>query len=290
MGVDMALLKLNKAIANPPSHGAISTLGPIIHNPQVLEHYQRLGVTQTDDATAVKAEDIVVIRAHGVPRQIQNQFESQGVTLIDATCPKVKKAQILIQRQAAQGKHLLLFGEREHPEVQGLISYSSHYTVFEGLEEFQALTLDRNQRYFLAAQTTQDRESFSAIRAYLLAEIDAGLTVLDTICTATKDRQEEVRNLSRQVQAMVIVGGKNSGNTRRLVQIAQEEGIAAIHVETANELPVKRLAQFERIGLTAGASTPSWIIVDVANALQELSGTTQQNRKGCISIAGNPKI
>lgn len=268
MGVDMALHKLDKAVANPPHNGAIFTLGPIIHNPQVLDRYQRLGVTQTDGCF-VTAGDVVVIRAHGVPRQIQEQYERTGATLIDATCPKVKKAQILIQKQAEQGKHLLLFGERDHPEVQGLISYAPNHTVFESLEELQAQQITRNQRYFLAAQTTQDRECFSAIRDYLRAEVDADLTVLDTICTATKDRQEEVRNLSRMVQAMVIVGGKSSGNTRRLVQIAQEGGIYAVHVETAHELPLEKLTQFERIGLTAGASTPSWIIAEVAQALRE---------------------
>jgi 4-hydroxy-3-methylbut-2-enyl diphosphate reductase len=268
MGVDMALHKLDNALTNFPSHGTIYTLGPIIHNPQVLERYQRLGVSQTDGAASVNNGDIVVIRAHGIPRQIQNQFESKGITLIDATCPKVKKAQILIQRQAEQGKHLLLFGERDHPEVQGLISYAANHHVFESLEELKTLKIDMNQQYFLAAQTTQDRDCFSAIHSYLSAEVDTNLTILDTICAATKDRQEEVRRLSQMVQAMVIVGGKNSGNTRRLAQIAQDEGILSVHIETANDLPLKTLAQFKSIGLTAGASTPSWIIAEVADALR----------------------
>lgn len=268
MGVDMALNKLDKAVENPPKDGAIYTFGPIIHNPQVLERYQRLGVSQTNDGI-VNASDVVIIRAHGIPRQIQEQLARTGVTLIDATCPKVKKAQILIQRQAEQGKHLLLYGERDHPEVQGLISYAPIHTVFESLEELQAHKIDRRQRYFLAAQTTQDRACFCAVCDYLQRETDAALAILDTICTATKDRQEEVRNLSQLVQAMVIVGGKNSGNTRRLVQIAQEQGIFAVHVETAHELPLETLTQFECVGLTAGASTPAWIISEVAQVLQK---------------------
>ena len=269
MGVDMALHKLDNAVENPPRCGKIFTLGPIIHNPQVLERYKQLGVGQTDGSIPLDASDVVVIRAHGITRQLQENFERQGVTLIDATCPKVKKAQILIQRQAEQGKHLLLFGERDHPEVKGLISYAPEHTVFESLEELREKTLGREVTYFLAAQTTQDRESFSAIRDYLLDEIDSDMTILDTICTATKDRQEEVRNLSKKVQAMVVVGGKNSGNTRRLAQIAQEAGIFTIHVETAAELPLNQLKIFERIGLTAGASTPSWIIEEVATALKK---------------------
>ena len=273
MGVDLALNKLDRAVANPPQGGTIHTLGPIIHNQQVLERYQKFGVAQTDGQHRLNASDVVVIRAHGIPRQIQENLELQGVTIIDATCPKVKKAQILIQRQADQGKHLLLFGERDHPEVQGLISYASRHTVFESLEELQAQHLVKGTTYFLAAQTTQDRESFNAIRDFLRASVDEYMTILDTICTATKDRQDEVRNLSRQVQAMVVVGGKNSGNTRRLAQIAKESGIYATHIETADELPLQELATFERIGLTAGASTPGWIIAEVANALQERLGT-----------------
>jgi len=268
MGVDMALHKLDNAVANLPQGAGIYTLGPIIHNPQVLARYKSQGVQQTDGTQMLNAGDVVVIRAHGIPRHIQQGLAIQNVTIVDATCPKVKKAQILIQRQAVQNKHLLLFGERDHPEVRGLVSYAPEYTIFESLEELQGMPIEPARTYFLAAQTTQDRESFIAIREYLTTRIDAGMTILDTICMATKDRQEEVRVLSRQVEGMVVVGGKNSGNTRRLAQIAQEAGIYAIHVETAAELPLTDLVQFKRIGLTAGASTPSWIIQSVAQALQ----------------------
>lgn len=269
MGVDMALHKLDNAVALPPRDATIYTLGPIIHNPQVLARYKDMGVLQTDGSKPLVAGDVVVIRAHGIPRHVQADLEAQAVTIVDATCPKVKKAQILIQRQADQNKHLLLFGERDHPEVQGLVSYAPKHTVFESLEELESIRIEPAQIYFLAAQTTQDRESFNAVREYLMKHVDSDMTILDTICMATKDRQEEVRALSRKVQAMVIVGGKNSGNTRRLVQIAQESGIFSVHVETAKELPLQDLAAFDRIGLTAGASTPAWIIEDVAQTLRK---------------------
>ena len=271
MGVDMALHKLDKALSSAPSGATIHTLGPIIHNPQVLARYQGQGVLQTDGSQHLNGGDIVVIRAHGIPRQMQESLEKQHVTIVDATCPKVKKAQILIQRQAEQDKHLLLFGERDHPEVRGLVSYANDYTIFESLEELQAQKLDPGGSYFLAAQTTQDRECFNAIRDYLTAHITHDMTVLDTICMATKDRQEEVRTLANQVQAMVVAGGKDSGNTRRLAQIAHEAGIFTIHVETSDELPLHELAQYSSIGLTAGASTPSWIIQDVADALRSIA-------------------
>ena len=139
MGVDMALHKLDGALADPPSQGRIRTLGPLIHNPQVLERYQAQGVLQAGNAEDLQPGDVVVIRAHGIPKDTQAELLDRKAVLIDATCPKVKKAQILIHRQAEQGKHLLLFGERDHPEVRGLISYAPEHTVFENQDELTAV-------------------------------------------------------------------------------------------------------------------------------------------------------
>ena len=270
MGVGMALRKLDLALEDPQHAGTIFTMGPIIHNPQVLEHYAAMGVRQAHTQDDVHTGDVVVIRAHGIPKQIQQSHAQRGAILIDATCPKVKKAQILIQKQAAHGKHLLLFGEPNHPEVQGLISYAQTYDTFETLEELQLLALSPARRYFLAAQTTQDKDLFDAIATYLKTALDQDLPVLDTICTATKERQDEVRRIANKVQAMIIVGGKESGNTRRLAQIAGEAGIRAIHVETSSELPLEELTKYESIGLTAGASTPSDIISAVAEVITRM--------------------
>lgn len=267
MGVDMALHKLDGALADPLSQGRIRTLGPLIHNPQVLERYQTQGVLQAGNAEDLQPGDVVVIRAHGIPKDTQAELLDRKVVLIDATCPKVKKAQILIHRQAEQGKHLLLFGERDHPEVRGLISYAPEHTVFENQDELTAVRFLPDKSYFLAAQTTQDRDVFMEIRDWLCANLSPDITVLDTICNATKDRQEEVRLLASSIEAMIVVGGKNSGNTRRLAQIAQECGVFATHVETADELPLEELARYSRMGLTAGASTPAWIIEDVVQTL-----------------------
>lgn len=267
MGVDMALRKLDLAIKESSHTGTIFTLGPIIHNPQVLEKYSILGVRQAKNLNEVRPGDIVVIRAHGIPRQLQQAHENRGAILIDATCPKVKKAQLLIQKQAAQGRHLLLFGEPKHPEVQGLISYANTCSIFESMEELQQIALNPGQRYFLAAQTTQDKDHFDAIAMFLESTLNADLPVLDTICTATKERQDEVRSIANKVQAMIVVGGKESGNTRRLAQIAGEAGVRAIHIETSAELPLDELKQYSSIGLTAGASTPADIISAVAEAI-----------------------
>lgn len=279
MGVDMALRKLDQALAQTPRNGSIYTLGPIIHNPQVLEYYARRGVNQLTPQTNLGPEDTVVIRAHGIPLHVQKKYTATRVTLLDATCPKVKKAQVLIQRQARLNKHLLLFGEPDHPEVQGLISYARDYTIFESMDELQSLPLSSEKKYFIAAQTAQDRDLFTSLSRYLQEHIDVNMTLVDTICTATKERQDEVRHIANKVQVMVIVGGRTSGNTRRLAQIAQESGVETVHVETTAELPMEQLQHAQHIGLTAGASTPSWIIDDVARCLRTGQKSLQQNHE-----------
>jgi 4-hydroxy-3-methylbut-2-enyl diphosphate reductase len=268
MGVDLALHKLDRVLDSRPAQGRIHTLGPIIHNPQVLQRYRELGVLQVESMDDLQSGDVVVIRAHGIPRTTQEELHARNVEIVDATCPKVKKAQILIQGRAEHGGHLLLFGERDHPEVRGLLSYAPEHTIFESLEELAAMHLPSKKNYFLAAQTTQDRDAFTRIHTWVRNNLSPEVIVLDTICDATKDRQEEVRHLARTVEAMIVVGGKNSGNTRRLAQIAQEADVYTVHVETGQELDLEELAAFFRIGLTAGASTPDWIIQDVVQTLR----------------------
>lgn len=267
MGVSLALDKLNQAIAAPNDGHRIVTFGPIIHNPQVLAGYAERGVVQVASPEEIQAGDTAVIRAHGIPLSVERELRSGGARLVDATCPKVKKAQLLIRKQASQGKTLLLFGEKDHPEVKGLHSYGGDSPiVFESLAELVQHPLDSGP-YFLAAQTTQDREQFEEIRRHLLHNIDPEMVILDTICNATKNRQQEVVRIAGEVPCMVVVGGYSSGNTRRLAKVAEDEGIRAFHVETAAELPLDELSRCPAIGLTAGASTPRNLIDEVYQTL-----------------------
>ena len=272
MGVSLALRKLDQALEKHRGQN-IYTLGPIIHNPQVLEKYASLGVNIIKDIDQPQPQDVVVIRAHGIPLETENTLRKRQIQIIDATCPKVKKAQLLIQKHSSLSKHLLLYGEPDHPEVRGLVSYAQGKTyVFDSLENLQKLNLNSNEHYFLAAQTTQDRKQFYAIKQFVQKKIDPYLEVLDTICDATKNRQEEAVQIARQVDFMIVVGGKNSGNTRRLAQIAQAQGVTSIHIETKAELDQLELAKHAKIGLTAGASTPDFIIQDIYNFLLSLPG------------------
>lgn len=268
MGVSLALNKLDKALEQK-DHKQIYTFGPIIHNPQVLSYYEEKGVRITEDCDKPDPGDIVLIRAHGIPLDIENRLARKKVNIIDATCPKVKKAQLLISKNSTSHACLLLYGEPEHPEVKGLLSYANSTAhLFEDFSGLESLKLNPRQQYCLAAQTTQDREQFGLISQYLQNRLKHNILTLDTICDATKDRQIETIKIANQVDCMIVVGGRNSGNTRRLCKVATEHCLACVHIETEHELNMENIAGFSRFGLTAGASTPDETINRVYHKLK----------------------
>jgi 4-hydroxy-3-methylbut-2-en-1-yl diphosphate reductase len=277
MGVALALKKLDLALGANPGLTTY-TYGPIIHNPQVLDHYSRLGVKETVRLEEIDTPALIIIRAHGIPRSVQEALTHLPGQVVDATCPKVKKAQMLIAEQVKEGRTLLLFGERDHPEVQGLLSYAGDdAVVFESLEKLHGLELPPGKSYFLAAQTTQDRIEFQAIRNVLQERLGENIPVLDTICDATRRRQAEAREIAGKVDLMVVVGGSQSGNTRRLVQVVRDTGTTCIHVESAAQIPPEKIDGAVRIGLTAGASTPKWVIDQVERTLAGTEDPDEQH-------------
>lgn len=272
MGVALALRKLDQAVAASP-YGRVATLGAIIHNPQVLAEYARQGVRLLNGAEEAEPGMTVIVRAHGVPREDEARLAAAGAVVVDATCPRVKKAQMAIAEATADGAALLLYGEAEHPEVRGLLSYAAGPSrVFASRGEWAALRkelMTGGGRTVLAAQTTQDRPAFDALRKELDAAMDNRLIVLDTICDATRRRQEETLRLAAKVEAMVVVGGRQSGNTRRLAGIAGGRGVPAILVETEDDLDPAFFSSVSVVGLTAGASTPKSIIDAVEQRLKD---------------------
>lgn len=270
MGVSLALRKLDKALAAHQGDGRLIMLGPIIHNPQVLADYARRGVLCADSPEGIRAGDTALIRAHGIPRDVEARLRALGADVLDATCPRVKEAQLAIAQATQSGRSLYLFGEAEHPEVRGLVSYANGPChVFASLRELEANRPFTGRReVVLAAQTTQEREEFEAIRKRLAEAHD--LTVLDTICDATRRRQQEAQAISRHVGAMIVVGGKSSGNTRRLADVARGCGIPVRHIEIPEELAPEDFRDCGKIGLTAGASTPKSIIDAVERKLRGL--------------------
>ena len=272
MGVALALHKLDSMVAARQGE-QVATLGDIIHNPQVLDDYARKGVRRLGAASEAQADMAVLIRAHGITRSMEEELRGRCARVEDATCPRVKKAQLAIAEATAAGRELLLYGEADHPEVRGLISYAAGQSrIFSSQAELDAL-LERvpfeGRPVVLAAQTTQDRLIFDEMRARLSERFGEALIVLDTICDATRQRQEEAVELAGKVQAMVVVGGKTSGNTRRLAELARTCGVPTVLVETADELDPTFFRGVQTVGLTAGASTPGYIIDEVEARLKE---------------------
>lgn len=275
LGVSLALKSLDRELLDwqKQGQGRLLTLGPIIHNPLVMQSYAEQGVIMIEDPGEARPGDRVVVRAHGITREQELAVKQAGVRLVDATCPKVKKAQIAIGRTSARGGTLLLFGERDHPEVRGLLSYAgTQALVFGSLEELEKLELDPALPYFLAAQTTQERHIFVEAAQRAAKRLGRSLRVLETICDATRARQDEVEELCAVVRAMVVVGGFNSGNTRRLAEVARSAGVPALHVERSTNLEGTGLEMLRAskgpIGLTAGASTPQEHIEAVKQFLE----------------------
>lgn len=280
MGVSLALRRLNQALearqqlenSGAARSGArLYTIGPIIHNPQLVREYEERGALCLRDLSGLQAGDTAVIRAHGLPRQVEDELRALGVEVVDATCPRVKAAQLAIRKASQGGAELLLFGEAEHPEVKGLLSYAEHgATVFGSLDELEEIFLSRKislaDKFFLAAQTTQDKEIFSEAREFVKRVSGKDVTVLETICDATKERQDEVSELAGRVRSMVIVGGLNSGNTTRLADIARGMGVFTLHCENGYTIPLDKLKELQPVGLSAGASTPD----EQINSVEEL--------------------
>lgn len=267
MGVALALQKLDSALQQWSTR-RICTLGPIIHNPQVLADYALRGVHRLNSVDEALPEDCVLIRAHGIPRADEAALRQAGCLVVDATCPKVKKAQVAIAKATGQDRMLLLFGESDHPEVRGLVSYAANGAfVFDSLEALRAKALAPDGRYVLASQTTQERSIFVEIERWL-GMAHAHTPTLSTICNATRQRQDEAMDIASRVDAMVVVGGRESGNTRRLADVAAARGVPTWHVETSDELDRNNFASVQVVGLTAGASTPKSLIDSVEDFLK----------------------
>ena len=183
----------------------------------------------------------------------------------------MKDACLLIEENTDKGRVLILFGEEAHPEVKCLLSYTEGDTVvFDTLEEFQKCDLDPSYKYCLAAQTTQDKHVFDAISRELSKRKGLDLVILNTICNATRVRQTEATKIADKSDFVIVVGGYNSSNTRRLAQVIETSGTPALHIETADELPLDDLRKYKKIGLTAGASTPKKIVDEIQSVLESL--------------------
>lgn len=268
--VDMVLDAANKY--DEPIH----TFGPLIHNPQVLSLLEEKRISVMDTIPE-KGGGIVLIRAHGVPPTKARALEQAGFTVIDATCPRVIKVQTIIKKYADQGYACIIIGDEDHPEVMGLLGFAGEngYAV-NTLDEIKRLPAF--EKAIIVAQTTQSVPLFEEVTAWA-AEHQPGYQVFNTICPSTRNRQAETKQLADKVDVIIVVGGQNSGNTQRLAQISEQSGKPVFHVETSADLDFENLAGASHIGITAGASTPNWIITKIFRELE----ATHYKAKGRVA-------
>lgn len=250
-----------------------ASLGPLIHNKQVVEKMEKQGVRVVGNVKETQAGDTLIIRSHGVPPEIYQEAQSCQVQIVDATCPFVQKAQRLAA-ESSKDSQVVVVGDRQHPEVQGILGWAGGNAIaIETLEE--ARELPSFEKLSVLAQTTQPAENFHLIVEELKKHTNQ-LKVHNTICNATEERQTVARELAGKVDVMIVVGGKNSANTRKLAGICSERTQTYL-IETADELEDHWFRGVETVGLTAGASTPDWIIEEVYRKMSTMDNLENQD-------------
>ncbi len=242
-----------------------NTLGPIIHNPQMVAKLAENGVGTVDSLDEVKGGTII-IRSHGVGPDVYDRVEAMGLNMVDATCPHVRKAQSSAKMLADEGYQVVIIGEKHHPEVKSIIEWAGDGAVAIETEE-EADALPKYGKLGVVAQTTFSAPKFKLIVERLLDK-SSDVKILRTICTATDQRQSAAMKLATEVDLMIVIGGKNSANTTRLAQLCSDK-CKTYHIETADELRDDWFDKIKKIGITAGASTPDWIIKEVYKKCQK---------------------
>ena len=247
----------------------VYTLGPIIHNEEVVKDMKKRGVE------AVKIEDLaslpkgtVIIRSHGVSREIFNFVKRSGHRVVDATCPFVKKIHAIVSVQSGKGKTVVIIGNPEHPEVMGIRGWGDENTyAVENIERFINIELKKDEEIIIVAQTTFNHKKFQEI-IDKISILGYDVRCFNTICNATQERQAEAKKIASNVDAMIVIGDKKSSNTGKLVEICQEECKNTVFIQTLEDLDYGALLSVDSVGITAGASTPKHIIEEVQNIVR----------------------
>ncbi len=258
-GVQRALdLTLETANADK----TVCTLGPLIHNPQVVSDLAARGI-RVADAVEDCTEQAVVIRSHGVVPEVLDALAARGNEIVDATCPFVKKIHRIVQEQNLQGRRVIIIGDETHPEVEGIKGWGDARTmVVKNEEQMEKLPSFTGEKLCIVSQTTFNYNKFKDL-VEKFEKKGYDILVLNTICNATQERQVEAERIASQVDAMIVIGGKNSSNTRKLYEICQKECKDTYYIQTLDDLNPESVNSVRSVGITAGASTPKKIIEEV---------------------------
>lgn len=251
----------------------IFSLGPLIHNKQVVEEFQQKGVRVIDSIEDVEENSLLIIRAHGVSPEIYKKIESKNLKLIDTTCPFVKKIHIKVSECTEDGNRIVIVGDKLHPEVIGIKGWDPNAIVIDSEEEAEKLIL--NEKVCVVAQTTISYEKWDKICTILKTKI-SDCKIYNTICNATMERQKEAQEIAKEVDSMIIIGDPHSSNTQKLYQISKNCCSQTFLVENSNQLNLNILKEFNKIGVTAGASTPDRIIKEVIDKMSEINDVMEE--------------
>jgi len=278
-GVERAVDMVQNALAEGDT---VRTLGALIHNAQEMQRLEAEGVSTIDLPEQASENVTAVIRAHGVTPEVQRELESRAAKVIDATCPFVTKVQKLAERAAEQGRDVVVVGNPDHPEMIGVVGYAPKNThVVRDASEVSALS--KLHAPLVVSQTTIKLQTFLDAAEAVRANADAEPQIVNTICSATRDRQDAARALAGHVDAFFIIGGRHSSNSVKLLAVCKEQCDKSYLIETPLEINPAVLEGVDRVGVTAGASTPNWLIDQVVARLHEI-GKTSQNGMGILPI------
>ena len=272
-GVERAVEMVEEALQTGDT---VRTLGPLIHNDQEMARLATHGVSTINAPVQIQRGETAVIRAHGVTPQIEAELREKASKVVDATCPFVTKVQKLAARAAAQNRHVIVVGNPEHPEMIGVFGYApEHSFIVRDAAEVAALPRLRNP--LVVSQTTIKLQNFYDVAEAVKAKADGETQIVNTICSATRDRQDAARALAGEVEAFYIIGGRHSSNSRKLLAVCKEQCEKSFLIETEDEINPDDLRGVERVGLTAGASTPNWLIEKIGKRLEEIGNQLTVN-------------
>jgi 4-hydroxy-3-methylbut-2-enyl diphosphate reductase len=274
-GVERAVEMVEKALGEGDT---VRTLGPLIHNDQEMKRLEAEGVAVIGEPVEIRRGETAVIRAHGVTPEVERELRQSGAKVVDATCPFVTKVQRLASRAAAQDRHVVVVGNPEHPEMIGVKGYAPEH-AFVVRDASEIASLPRLKNPLVVSQTTIKLKTFleaaEAVKQHAVGETQ----IVNTICSATRDRQDAARALAGEVDAFYIIGGRHSSNSVKLLAVCKEQCEKSFLIETPDEINPEDLRGAQRVGVTAGASTPKWLIDQVIRHLEEIGEGLENNQR-----------
>lgn len=268
-GVEMAYQTVIDYARQNNNDDNIYILGDLCHNQEVVKKIKSLGIKKISSIKDIQ-KGTIIITAHGIDREIMLKAENKKLKNIDTTCSKVKRLQQIVYKFYKQGKEIIIFGDKNHKEIKGVNSWCDyHAVVISKVEDLKNIDFAKFKNALLVSQTTQNQKNFMEVAAILRKRIK-NLKIFNTICQTTRERQEDIKNLSEKNDAIIVIGDKQSANSTRLFQIAKQKNKNSFFISSAEKLNLKEFAKFKTIGVSAGASAPKWLISKIYDKLNSM--------------------